>query len=185
MKFPPILSLLVLCPGVALGAGCNADNVLRALRANQAQASPFCSTYTQSPANQPLPTYVSQYPATRVASACLCLVTATTASSSTSSVLTTHSGSTRPPLSISSSSTSTPLSISSAGTTTCLSFSSSVTSTVSPTPTDACKSDRITNGNFQTLVDNKPASWYFAPKMQTPDSSTVTNTSVSGNNVAA
>ena len=75
MKFHSTICLLALAPGVALGAVCNADNVLRALRANSAKASPFCSTYTQPPPNQPLPTYVSQYPASRVSSACSCLIT--------------------------------------------------------------------------------------------------------------
>ena len=76
MRLLPTLCLLALTPSVALGA-CNADNVLRALQRYSAQASPFCSTYTQPPPNQPLPTYVSQYPASRVSSGCSCLITST------------------------------------------------------------------------------------------------------------
>ncbi|KAI4250520.1 MAG: hypothetical protein L6R40_000119 [Gallowayella cf. fulva] len=74
MKATTITALLSLAPATVLGA-CNADNVLRALRKNGAQASPFCVTYTLPHPKQPLPTYVSQYPASRVSSACSCLIT--------------------------------------------------------------------------------------------------------------
>ncbi|KAL8810690.1 MAG: hypothetical protein Q9223_002166 [Gallowayella weberi] len=74
MKTIYIVSLLSLAPSVVIGA-CSSDNVLRALQANSAKASPFCSTYTLPPPNQPLPTYVSQYPASRVSSGCSCLIT--------------------------------------------------------------------------------------------------------------
>ncbi|CAF9911455.1 MAG: hypothetical protein HETSPECPRED_000337 [Heterodermia speciosa] len=84
MKIITIAALFTLTPSAALGAACNADNVLRALRGHSAQASPFCSTYTRPPPNQPLPTYVSTYPASRVSSACSCLITSTSSSSSTS-----------------------------------------------------------------------------------------------------
>ena len=46
---------LAFAPSVAFAA-CNADNVLRARQANAPKASPFCSTYTLPPPNQPLPT---------------------------------------------------------------------------------------------------------------------------------
>ena len=86
MKSAALSFLLVLLPRCALGISCNADNVLRALRSKSAEATSFCSTYTLPPPNQPLPTYVSQYPASRVSSACSCLpTTATTLSTSTSS----------------------------------------------------------------------------------------------------
>lgn len=85
MKSAALSFLLVLLPCGALGISCNADNVLRALRSKSADATAFCSTYTLPPPNQPLPTYVSQYPASRVSSACTCLATtATTLSTSTS-----------------------------------------------------------------------------------------------------
>lgn len=71
-------ALLSLAPNLVYGIVCNADNVLRALQNNAAKASPFCSTYTSPPPNQPLPTYVSQYPASRVSSGCTCLITSTT-----------------------------------------------------------------------------------------------------------
>ena len=84
MKSAALSLLLVLLPCGALGISCNADNVLRALRSKSADATAFCSTYTLPPPNQPLPTYVSQYPASRVSSACSCLATtATTLSTST------------------------------------------------------------------------------------------------------
>ena len=124
MRSSSVLSLLAFAPTAALGAGCNADNVLRALRVNSAKASPFCSTYTQPPPNQPLPTYVSQYPASRVSSACTCLITTTTLST-----------------------TSTP--------------------TPSPT-TNPCKTNKITNGDFETLVNNVPVSWTFAGEVRDP-----------------
>ena len=92
MKTLTTIALLALVPDIVLGTTCNADNVLRALRANSAQASPFCSTYTLPPPNQPLPTYVSQYPASRVSSACTCLITTTT--TSTATTLTTSTTST-------------------------------------------------------------------------------------------
>lgn len=71
--FTTLIALLAL--DTSVDAACNADNVLRALRNNAAKASPFCSTYTLPPPNQPLPTYVSQYPASRVSSGCSCLIT--------------------------------------------------------------------------------------------------------------
>ena len=67
-----ILTLIAAAPYGALAA-CNADNVLRALR--RASATSFCSTYTLPPPNQPLPTYVSGFPASRVSSGCSCLNT--------------------------------------------------------------------------------------------------------------
>ncbi|EPS36638.1 hypothetical protein H072_9858 [Dactylellina haptotyla CBS 200.50] len=66
---------------------CHADNVLRALKNTQviSAAVTFCSTFPASTTN-PLPTYVSQFPASRVSSACRCLtVTSTTTSSTTTS----------------------------------------------------------------------------------------------------
>ncbi|KAI4092209.1 MAG: hypothetical protein LQ339_007975 [Xanthoria mediterranea] len=59
MKTFHIAALFAFAPHGAFAA-CNADNVLRALQNNAAKASPFCSTYTLPPPNQPLPTYVSQ-----------------------------------------------------------------------------------------------------------------------------
>lgn len=86
MKVFTIAALLASEASVTLAA-CNADNVLRALQNNRASASPFCSTYTLPPPNQPLPTYVAQYPASRVSSGCSCLNTpaSTTLKTSTSS----------------------------------------------------------------------------------------------------
>ncbi|CAF9940008.1 MAG: hypothetical protein HETSPECPRED_002133 [Heterodermia speciosa] len=117
---------------VAPRAVCNADNVLRALRANSAQASPFCSTYTLPPPNQPLPTYVSQYPASRVSSACTCLITQSTTSTSISST------------------------------------TSSTSSTTPPTPVSTCKTERITNGNFEQKLNNQPVAWQFAGEVHDP-----------------
>ena len=85
MKVLNVVALVGLAPITVVGLGCNADNVLRALRVNSAKASPFCSTYTRPPPNQPLPTYVSQYPASRVSSACSCFVTTSSTTSRTSS----------------------------------------------------------------------------------------------------
>lgn len=128
MKLLPALCLLALTPNAVLGA-CNADNVLRALQRSSAQASPFCSTYTQPPPNQPLPTYVSQYPASRVSSACSCLITST------------------------------------------------------PTPTpDACKSDRIINGNFETLVNYQATSWNFPGQVVNPSNSTLYTVAITSSN---
>ena len=127
MKSSSVLGLLALAPTAALSAGCNADNVLRALRVNSAKASPFCSTYTQPPPNQPLPTYVSQYPASRVSSACTCLIGAATSSTTT-------------------------------------------TPTPSPT-TNPCKTNKITNGDFETLINNVPESWTFAGEVRDPSGS--------------
>ncbi|KAL9039881.1 MAG: hypothetical protein Q9214_004699 [Letrouitia sp. 1 TL-2023] len=81
--------LLALSPTAGFAVGCNADNVLRALQRFSASASPFCSTYTLPPPDQPLPTYVSQYPASRVSSGCSCLITPTTTSTTQSTTLTT------------------------------------------------------------------------------------------------
>lgn len=87
MKALISIVLLTIAPSTVLGTACTADNVLRALRANSAKASPFCSTYSLPPSNQPLPTYVSQYPASRVSSGCSCLITATSSTSTTSTVI--------------------------------------------------------------------------------------------------
>ncbi|KAI4190218.1 MAG: hypothetical protein L6R41_000924 [Letrouitia leprolyta] len=135
-----ILSLLFTAPLAVFGTACNADNVLRALKANSASASPFCKTYTLPPPNQPLPTYVSAYPASRVSSACSCFVapTSTTLTTSTTSKLT------------SSSTTTTHSVTTSIKTSTTSPTSSSTTSTASPDPTDyACYGDLIRNGGFQ------------------------------------
>ncbi|KAF3939059.1 hypothetical protein ABW19_dt0208547 [Dactylella cylindrospora] len=56
--------------------GCNADNVLRALRQNPSSASGFCTTYTLSSATPgyPYPAYVTPWSTTsaRISSACSC-----------------------------------------------------------------------------------------------------------------
>ena len=78
MKAIAITALLSLAPNLVSGIFCSVDNILRALRANTAKATPFCSTYASPPPNQPLPTYISQYPASRVSSGCTCLITPTT-----------------------------------------------------------------------------------------------------------
>ena len=147
MKTITIAALLALAPSTALTAVCNADNVLRALRGHSAQASPFCSTYTLPPPNQPLPTYVSTYPASRVSSACSCLITTSSVTSTTSSTT-------------SSTSTST---------------STSTTTSVTPTPTPYyCETDAITNGDFKLLANGKPDPWVFAPATSSNGQSTST-----------
>ena len=73
MESAALAFLLVLLPSGALGVTCNDDNVWHALRSKSADATAFCSTYILPPPNQPLPTYKSQYPASRVSSACSCL----------------------------------------------------------------------------------------------------------------
>lgn len=139
MKTITIAALFALAPSAALSAVCNADNVLRALRGHSAQASPFCSTYTRPPPNQPLPTYVSTYPASRVSSACSCLITSSSTMSTTSSTTT----------STSKTSTST---------------STSTTTSATPTPTPYyCETDAITNGDFNLLANGKLDPWVFAP----------------------
>ncbi|KAK6526636.1 hypothetical protein TWF694_005217 [Orbilia ellipsospora] len=74
-------------------AGCNADNVLRALRGKASDAINFCQTYTLSAATagQSYPAYISQYStaASRVSSACTCLVAAATTAATTMSTTTT------------------------------------------------------------------------------------------------
>ena len=139
MKTITIAALFALAPSAATAAVCNADNVLRALRGHSAQASPFCSTYTRPPPNQPLPTYVSTYPASRVSSACSCLLTTSSSTSTTSSTKTSST--------TSSSKTST-----------------STTASVTPTPTPYyCETDAITNGDFKLLANGKPDPWILAP----------------------
>ncbi|KAL8778837.1 MAG: hypothetical protein Q9213_007229 [Squamulea squamosa] len=121
-------------------ATCNADNVLRALRHNGAQASPFCSTYTLPPPNQPLPTYVSQYPASRVSSGCSCLITPGPTASTT---CTTSSSST------SKTSTSCP-----------------AATTVTPGSYQCC-GELIRNGGFQTIIGRAgPIPWEFAQEVR-------------------
>ena len=144
-----VLALLALAPGTAWGIVCNADNVLRALRANSAKASPFCSTYTNPPPNQPLPTYVSQYPASRVSSACTCLITPATVTTLTPTSTT-----------FSSSTTST------SSTPTCTSAS-----TPYPTPTNyVCSGELVSNPSFDTTACNNQAPpWIFAPAVKTTD----------------
>ncbi|KAL8836473.1 MAG: hypothetical protein Q9170_002906 [Blastenia crenularia] len=138
MKTYTICALLAFQASVVFAA-CNADNVLRALQANKASASPFCSTYTLPPPNQPLPTYVSQYPASRVSSGCSCLITpgpstlttSTTSSSSTSIVSTTTT-------------------------------TTSTTSTFTPGSLQ-CSGELIRNGGFQAVATGTAPPWEFAP----------------------
>ncbi|KAL8674834.1 MAG: hypothetical protein Q9168_000815 [Polycauliona sp. 1 TL-2023] len=134
MKTFNIAFLLAWAPSQVFAA-CNADNVLRALQANAAKASPFCSTYTLPPPAQPLPTYVSQYPASRVSSGCSCLVTPGPTTLTTSTTPTTTSSS------LSTSSTS---------------------STPSATPTFVpgqlqCSGELIRNGGFQSRTSTGEA----------------------------
>ena len=160
MKTFAVATLLSLAPSTVYGLVCNADNVLRALRANSASASPFCSTYIRPPPNQPLPTYVSAYPASRVSSGCSCLITPT---STTLTTLTT------------STSTSTTKS----------STTSTTSTTSSPTPTaDACKAEHIQNGGFQTLTDGRAYAWVFQDPHDDGNGHTSTTTvgSDNGNN---
>ncbi|KAL8749545.1 MAG: hypothetical protein Q9184_006766 [Pyrenodesmia sp. 2 TL-2023] len=148
MKTFYVIALLASEASVAV-AQCNADNVLRALRVNQASASPFCSTYTLPPPNQPLPTYVSQYPALRVSSGCSCLITPgpTTLTTSTTSA----------------SSSSEP---------------STTTTTTSATPTYTpgvrqCSGELIRNGGFQTVINRIEAPpWAFLPPYEEPTGQT-------------
>ncbi|KAL8702617.1 MAG: hypothetical protein Q9201_004223 [Fulgogasparrea decipioides] len=163
MKTITITALLALAPSAALAVVCNADNVLRALRANSAKASPFCSTYTLPPPNQPLPTYVSAYPASRVSSACSCFITPgpTTLATTTASFSTTPTSTT-----------------------------TSTTPTQTP-PSEDCKGDYIRNGDFQALTNGKPDPWVFAPETASnPGSGQYTFTSATlsssgGNNYAS
>lgn len=66
-----LLSLIV-APYRVCVLVCHSDNVPHALWNNAPS-----STHSQPPPNQPLLTYVSQYPAPRVSSGCNCLVTPT------------------------------------------------------------------------------------------------------------
>ncbi|KAL8981571.1 MAG: hypothetical protein Q9205_003688 [Flavoplaca limonia] len=109
--------------------------------ANAPKASPFCSTYTLPPPNQPLPTYVSQYPASRVSSGCSCLITPG------------------------------PTTLTTATTATTLSSSSTIASTStipSATPTFVpgqlqCSGELIRNGGFQyTTSASEAPPWEFA-----------------------
>ncbi|KAJ5050484.1 uncharacterized protein L3040_002365 [Drepanopeziza brunnea f. sp. 'multigermtubi'] len=72
--------------------GCNRDNCYRQMIQNAAQASTFCPTYTATPCAgaAALPTFVSMCTgnvASRVSSACSCIVPATSASSSSISTI--------------------------------------------------------------------------------------------------
>ncbi|KAL8899588.1 MAG: hypothetical protein Q9207_006110 [Kuettlingeria erythrocarpa] len=148
MKFYGFLALLASQASVVV-AGCNADNVLRALQVNKVSASPFCSTYTLPPPDQPLPTYVSQYSASRVSSGCSCLITPgpTTLTTSTTS----SSSSSKPPTITTTTSTAT-------------------TTSTTPTSTPGvrqCSGELIRNGGFQTVVSQGVAlPWEFAPPYQ-------------------
>lgn len=155
MKALIFTALFTLAPSVVRSTACKADNVLRALRANSAKASPFCSTYTRPPPNQPLPTYVSQYPASRVSSGCSCLIT------TTSSITTTLKTSTI-------ATTTTP----------------STPSPTDP-PDYVCEGEVLRNGNFQTLVKGKPEPWIFAPETHNNGQSTYAGTGSSGGNTYA
>ncbi|KAL9583611.1 MAG: hypothetical protein Q9212_002607 [Teloschistes hypoglaucus] len=148
---------LALAPSAALAAVCNADNVLRALRHHSAEASPFCSTYTLPPPNQPLPTYVSAYPASRVSSACSCFITATPTTLTTSTT-----------------STSTTSTSSTSSSTTTSSTSSSTTTTSDPTP-NPCRGDVITNGDFHLGANGKPDPWVFSPATSSSGGTTSTS----------
>lgn len=159
MKAFILTALLTLAPNVVRSTACNADNVLRALRANSAKASPFCSTYTRPPPNQPLPTYVSQYPASRVSSGCSCLITTT-------------------------SSTTTTLKTSTTSTTTTTSTTSSTPSPTNP-PDYVCEGEVLRNGNFQTLVNGKPEPWIFSPETHNNGQSTYAGTGSAGGNTYA
>lgn len=139
-----VAALLVFAPSLALTA-CNADNVLRALQANAPKASPFCSTYTLPPPNQPLPTYVSQYPASRVSSGCSCLSTTGPTAWTTSATATTAT---------------TPRVSSSSNTRT------STTATATPTYGPGqlqCNGELVRNGGFQfTSSASEAPPWEFA-----------------------
>ncbi|KAI4117470.1 MAG: hypothetical protein LQ345_002308 [Seirophora villosa] len=146
-----IVALLASEASVAL-AQCNADNVLRALQANSAKASPFCSTYTLPPPGQPLPTYVSQYPASRVSSGCSCLITPGP------TILTTSTTSS-PSTTITTTSTASSSSTSELATTT-------TTTSTEPTFTPGtlqCTGELVRNGGFQTLANRGAPPWEFAP----------------------
>ncbi|KAI4144732.1 MAG: hypothetical protein L6R39_004061 [Caloplaca ligustica] len=176
MKNVPIIALLAVPASTVLGAACNADNVLRALRANSASASPFCSTYTLPPPNQPLPTYVSAYPASRVSSACSCLITPTLTTSMTASTTAISTSSTTSPATLTSSTSQT------------LSSTTTTSTTASPNPTDyVCTGDLIRNGGFQTLNNGKPDPWIFDPATNLGSgqyTNTFLGTSPGGNNQA-
>ncbi|KAL8707616.1 MAG: hypothetical protein Q9220_007403 [cf. Caloplaca sp. 1 TL-2023] len=104
-------------PAIADRAVCNSDNVLRALQANRASATPFCSSFIDIPVStifksvagvkattttitttrtstiisnflSPLPTYVSQYSTSQVSSACSCLSVPTSTETYTASTST-------------------------------------------------------------------------------------------------
>ena len=158
MKLFASIILLSLVPSTVVCTICNADNVLRALRVNSAKASPFCSTYTRPPPNQPLPTYVSQYPASRVSSGCSCLITSTSLTS-----------------------TSTTL-----RTSTTTTASATPTPTYDPNPPGfVCKGEVLQNGNFDSLVNGKPEPWIFAPETHNNGQSTSAGFSTSGGNTVA
>ncbi|KAI4253135.1 MAG: hypothetical protein LQ352_003871 [Teloschistes flavicans] len=156
-----ITAAVALSPSTVLAIVCNADNVLRALRGNSAKASPFCSTYTLPPPNQPLPTYVSAYPASRVSSACSCFITTISTTLKTSTT-----------------SKSSTLSSSTSKSTTTSSTTSSTTTTTSdePTPTPYyCEGDAITNGDFHLGPNGKPDPWVFTPATSGGGQSTSTS----------
>ncbi|KAK6359419.1 hypothetical protein TWF696_000579 [Orbilia brochopaga] len=74
---------------------CNGDNVLRALLGRPSDASAFCQTYTLSAATagQSYPSYIAKYStqATRISSACTCLVGPAPATTTTTPTTTTSS----------------------------------------------------------------------------------------------
>ena len=134
MKLTALVTTLALAPCGAVAVVCNADNVLRALRSKGADAASFCSTYTLPPPDQPLPTYVSQYPASRVSSGCSCLVTTTSIIASTLTTSITTSASVTSP-----------------------------TVTPSPTNNPCNAGDLITNGGFGGYPDYSAAPWVLGP----------------------
>ena len=161
MKVYGFIPLLASQANVAIAA-CNADNVLRALQVNKASASPFCSTYIVLPPNQPLPTYVSQYPASRVSSGCSCLITPGPTTLTTSK--TSSSTSQRP----------------------------TTTTTTSTTPASTpgsyqCSGELIRNGGFQTVFSGAAPPWEFALPVNPnsgQESSASLVTGADGNNYA-
>ena len=125
---------------------CNADNVLRALRS--ASATQFCSTYTLPPPNQPLPTYVSEYPASRVSSGCSCLNMPTLTSKTSITKSSTLTTSTRTSTSATSTKSTAPI---------CTAL-----------PNQKCTGNLVMNGGFQKLTNGVPGCWSIPPEVDDP-----------------
>ncbi|MCJ1380067.1 hypothetical protein MMC17_003170 [Xylographa soralifera] len=189
-SFVVILAIFQVFVNTAFAAQCNADNCLRALRGHSPQALTFCHDFLSiAPVTSTvtaLPSYVSQYPESRISSACSCL--STSASISTSMPVTT---------SISTTLTSSTLTTSIISKSSTLSSSSSTRTTVnsSVVPKNSAISSITSSGSVvtsslasQSSVSTSSANFKsttFGSSTSTPTTNSSSNTSVSSKGAAS